>query len=78
MSNTVQPKPMTIDSAKPSIDNVDFNDQKQAAQFQRDTAAYNLMVQTMMQTQTEESTTKSNMAKNRHDAMMAIISNFKG
>lgn len=68
---------MTIDSAKPDINKVNFDDPKQAAQFQRETAAYNLMVQTMMQTQTEESTTKSNIAKNRHEAMMSIINNFK-
>lgn len=69
--------PVTINSPKPNIDNVNFDDPKQAAQFQRQTAAYNLMIQTMTQTNTEESNTKSNMAKTRHEAMMAIINNLK-
>lgn len=69
--------PVSMDSPRPDINKVNFDDPKQAAQFQRETAAYNLMIQTMTQANTEESNTKSNMAKTRHEAMMAIINNLK-
>ncbi len=37
-----------------------------------------LMIQSLMSQQTEEQATRSNMEKSGHDAMMAVISNFKG
>ncbi len=35
------------------------------------------VLQAQQNMQTEESTAKTNMEKSRHDAMMAVISNFK-
>jgi hypothetical protein len=45
--------------------------------YQEDMARYNRTLQFMQQQQNEEQATRSNMAKSRHDAMMAIISNMK-
>lgn len=36
-----------------------------------------LLIQSMMSQQTEEQATRSNMEKSGHDALMAVISNFK-
>ena len=36
-----------------------------------------LLIQSMMSQQTEEQATRSNMQKSGHDALMAVISNFK-
>lgn len=44
----------------------------QQAQFE-----YNFALQTAQQAQNEEQTTKSNMAKSRHDAMMNVANNLK-
>jgi hypothetical protein len=45
--------------------------------YQEDMARYNRTLQFLQQQQNEEQATRSNMAKSRHDAMMAIISNMK-
>lgn len=45
--------------------------------YQEDMARYNRALQFLQQQQNEEQSTRSNMAKSRHDAMMAIISNMK-
>ena len=47
------------------------------AQAQEANANRTLMIQTMMSQQTEEQATRSNMQKSGHDALMAVISNFK-
>lgn len=36
-----------------------------------------LLIQSMMSQQTEEQASRSNMEKSGHDALMAVISNFK-
>ena len=45
--------------------------------YQEDMARYNRTLQFLQQQQNEEQSTRSNMAKSRHDAMMSIISNMK-
>ena len=45
--------------------------------YQEDMARYNRILQFLQQQQNEEQATRSNMAKSRHDAMMAIINNLK-
>ncbi|MET0753992.1 MAG: hypothetical protein ABWZ66_11485 [Pyrinomonadaceae bacterium] len=45
--------------------------------YQEDMARYNRTLQFLQQQQNEEQSTRSNMAKSRHDAMMSIINNFK-
>lgn len=57
--------------------NIDWKDQKAVADYQAESAAYNLALQARLNAQTQEETTATNMAKTRHEAMMAIISNFK-
>lgn len=61
---------------KPSSD-IDWKDPKAMADYQAESAAYNLAIQAKLNAQTQEETTATNMAKTRHDAMMAVISNFK-
>lgn len=61
---------------KPSS-TIDWKDQKAVADYQAESAAYNLALQSRLNAQTQEETTATNMAKTRHDAMMSIISNFK-
>lgn len=53
------------------------NYDQQMLKYQEDMARYNRTLQFMQQQQNEEQATRSNMAKSRHDAMMAIISNMK-
>ncbi len=50
---------------------------QQMLKYQEDMARYNRTLQFLQQQQNEEQATRSNMAKSRHDAMMAIISNMK-
>ena len=50
---------------------------QQMLKYQEDMARYNRTLQFMQQQQNEEQSTRSNMAKSRHDAMMSIISNMK-
>ena len=52
-------------------------DPKSMLEYQRKMADYNLAIQTIQQTQSEEQATRTNMSKSRHDAMMAIANNLK-
>lgn len=63
---------------RPSVpSSADLQDPKKMMEYQQAMANYNLAVQTIQQTQNEEQATRSNMAKSRHDAMMAIVNNMK-
>lgn len=55
----------------------DFKDPKKAAEYQQAMADYNFALQTMQHVMNEEESTQTNMAKSRHDALMAIINNVK-
>lgn len=46
-------------------------------EYQENMARYNRTLQFLQQQQTEEQTTRTNMSKSRHDAMMAVTSNLK-
>lgn len=64
--------------ARPGIPSKsDMEDPQKMMEYQQAMANYNLAVQTIQQTQTEEQATKSNMSKSKHDAMMAIVNNMK-
>lgn len=62
---------------KPNIDNYDLNDDKQMLQYQEASQRYNRILTMITQQNSEEATTKANMDKARHDAIMAIASNIK-
>jgi hypothetical protein len=71
MGNIVLPQRPATPSSE------DLKDPQKAANYQQDMANYNFAIQTLQHIQNEEETTQSNMAKSRHDAMMAIINNMK-
>lgn len=66
-----------IPNHKPNINDFNLDDPKSAAQYQEKVSNYNRILTMITQMQAEESTTKSNMDKARHDAVMAIVSNMK-
>lgn len=49
----------------------------QMIKYQEDMQRYNRILTMITQTNSEEATTKANMDKARHDAIMAIASNLK-
>jgi len=61
---------------KPSIPS-DTSDQKAMLDYQKKMFDYQFAVQTLQNTENQEETAHSNMAKSKHDAMMAIVSNMK-
>lgn len=69
---------MAVLPTRPSApSSADLKDPQKAADYQQAMADYNFAIQTMQHIQNEEETTQSNMAKSRHDALMAIITNMK-
>lgn len=62
---------------KPDIDKVDFDDDKAVMKYQEESQRYNRILTMITQQKSEEATTKANMDKARHDAIMAIVSNIK-
>lgn len=46
--------------------------------YQEDMQQYNRILTMITQSKSEEATTKANLDKARHDAVMSIISNIKG
>ena len=70
MSNTIPPmKPM------PKVGSENYEQELMKAQEHN--AQRNLLIQAMMSEQSEKRATRSNMQKSGHDAMMAMINNFK-
>lgn len=53
------------------------NYDRQMLEYQENMARYNRTLQFLQQQQSEEQSTRTNMSKSRHDAMMAIASNLK-
>jgi hypothetical protein len=62
---------------KPNVNNVNFDDEKSVMNYQQAMQRYNFALQALQQTQNEEATTKTNMSKSNHDALMAMINNTK-
>ncbi|HEY0429766.1 MAG TPA: hypothetical protein VGC76_18430 [Pyrinomonadaceae bacterium] len=77
--SAVLPTMPTMPNAPGSNASADQKQQydQQMLKYQEDMARYNRTLQFMQQQQNEEQSTRSNMAKSRHDAMMSIISNMK-
>lgn len=61
---------------KPNIPS-DTSDQKAMLEYQKKMFEYQFAVQTLQNTENQEETARSNMAKSKHDAMMAIVANMK-
>lgn len=62
--------------SKPTIPK-DTNNQKAMLEYQQKMTEYNFSMQIIQQTQSEDSATRTNINKSRHEAMMAIIGNLK-
>lgn len=70
MSTHIPPmKPMP----KPGSDNYE----QKLMEAQEFNSQRNLLIQSLMAQQNEKQATRSNMQKSGHDAMMAVITNFK-
>jgi len=55
----------------------DMKDDKAMLKYQEDSQQYNRILTMITQSKSEEATTKANLDKSRHDAVMSIISNIK-
>lgn len=62
--------------ATPSSDTLK-NDPQAAANYQQAMADYNFAIQCLKAAQDEENSTRANMLKSSHDALMNTIANFK-
>lgn len=56
----------------------DMKDDKAMLKYQEDSQQYNRILTMITQSNSEEATTKANLDKARHDAIMSIVSNIKG
>lgn len=65
---TIPPKPQV-----PS----DPSDQKAMLEYQQKNFEYQFALQVLQNTMNQEQTARSNQAKSKHDAMMAIVNNMK-
>lgn len=54
----------------------DWSNQEQVQKYLDAKQEYNLGIQAMMQDRAEETTTRTNVSKSEHEAMMAIAHNF--
>ena len=68
MGLTIPPKP-----SAPS----DASDPEQMIKYQEEMFAYQFALQTQQSITSQEETTRTNMLKSEHDAMMAVIANMK-
>ncbi len=63
--------------AKPDPSNYNLKDDADLIKYQEASQQYNRILTMITQQNSEEATTKANMDKARHDAIMAIASNIK-
>lgn len=71
MSNVIPPKGTM--PTNPKADNYEAK----MLEYKEDMAARNLAIQTLMEEQTQNQAMRTNLAKSSHDALMAIVQNFK-
>jgi hypothetical protein len=55
----------------------DWSNQEKVQEYLDAKQDYNLAIQAIMQDRAEETTTRTNISKAEHDAMMAIAQNFQ-
>ncbi len=75
MSVSIPPRPAVPVMGQDGVNKDNY--EAKMIDYQDAAAQRRLLIQTLQQDQTEEQATKTNMSKTRHDAMMAIVGNFK-
>lgn len=75
MSVSIPPRPSVPEVGKNGVTKDNY--EAKMIDYQEEAGRRRLLIQTLQQDQSEEQATKTNMSKSRHDAMMAIVSNFK-
>lgn len=68
---------MQIPSRPPTPSSDTLKDPQKAADYQQAMADYNFAIQCLKHVQDEEESTRSNMEKSSHDALMNTVNNMK-
>lgn len=71
MSNSIPEKGTMPSNPK------DPNYESKMIEYKEQMAARNLAIQTLMEEQTQNQAMRTNLAKSSHEALMAVIQNFK-